>query len=195
MTHPEELPCERCGSKPRRGNSNCASGAWRRRYGTPHSEDHSHSAAKAPSKSARPRSQTWRCFAQRIAWFAMVVAALVVIMTIFFGDAATVFGQRISAGKKYLIAARRSPLRIRRLSSLGILGIAEVVAGIRDADGRHEMSDWVPPENRFTALQENHREISAMASGCVRYRIKGKIEMRNAETINEIDCLTRLAGA
>jgi hypothetical protein len=24
----------------------------------------------------------------------------------------------------------------------------------------------------------------------VRYRIKGKIEMRNAETINEIDCLT-----
>ena len=45
------------------------------------SEDHRHSAAKAPSKSARPRSQTWRCFAQRIAWFAMVVAALVVIMT------------------------------------------------------------------------------------------------------------------
>jgi hypothetical protein len=41
------------------------------------SEDHSHSAAKAPSKSARPRSQTWRCVAQRIAWFAMVVIMMV----------------------------------------------------------------------------------------------------------------------
>ena len=34
------------------------------------------------------RKQTWRCFAQRIAWFAMVVAALVVSGGFFFGDAA-----------------------------------------------------------------------------------------------------------
>ena len=30
------------------------------------------------------RKQTWRCIAQRIAWFALIVAALVVIMMVLF---------------------------------------------------------------------------------------------------------------